>query len=382
LDPAIRVETVPEATAITEPGAVLLTGATGFLGAFLLHELLRSTNADIYCLVRASDELKGMQRILDNLKAYKIGELEPNPRIIPVVGDLSEPLLGLDESRFTELAGRVDVIYHNGATVNFLYPYLTLKAANVNGTEEILRLAARGRVKPVHFISTVHVFGKGDFEEYGTIRENDEPIHWKDLKLGYTQSKWVAEEIIKLARSRGIPASIYRIGRISGDSRTGACQTNDFMWRLIKASMQIGFAPDVDMTVNFVPADFVSRAIVHLSKQSSLLGRDFHIINPNPLHLRDIFRWAREFGYQVELEPFKVWQEKLIEAAQHSVENAATDLLPILLETTDEEVKMRFDCSNTLSGLADSGIQCPPVDASLLTTYFTYFIETGFLAAP
>jgi thioester reductase-like protein len=373
---------VPEATAITEPGAVLLTGATGFLGAFLLHELLRSTNADIYCLVRASDELKGMQRILDNLKAYKIGELEPNPRIIPVVGDLSEPLLGLDESRFTELAGRVDVIYHNGATVNFLYPYLTLKAANVNGTEEILRLAARGRVKPVHFISTVHVFGKGDFEEYGTIRENDEPIHWKDLKLGYTQSKWVAEEIIKLARSRGIPASIYRIGRISGDSRTGACQTNDFMWRLIKASMQIGFAPDVDMTVNFVPADFVSRAIVHLSKQSSLLGRDFHIINPNPLHLRDIFRWAREFGYQVELEPFKVWQEKLIEAAQHSVENAATDLLPILLETTDEEVKMRFDCSNTLSGLADSGIQCPPVDASLLTTYFTYFIETGFLAAP
>jgi thioester reductase-like protein len=376
------VETVPEATAITEPGAVLLTGATGFLGAFLLHELLRSTNADIYCLVRASDELKGMQRILDNLKAYKIGELEPNPRIIPVVGDLSEPLLGLDESRFTELAGRVDVIYHNGATVNFLYPYLTLKAANVNGTEEILRLAARGRVKPVHFISTVHVFGKGDFEEYGTIRENDEPIHWKDLKLGYTQSKWVAEEIIKLARSRGIPASIYRIGRISGDSRTGACQTNDFMWRLIKASMQIGFAPDVDMTVNFVPADFVSRAIVHLSKQSSLLGRDFHIINPNPLHLRDIFRWAREFGYQVELEPFKVWQEKLIEAAQHSVENAATDLLPILLETTDEEVKMRFDCSNTLSGLADSGIQCPPVDASLLTTYFTYFIETGFLAAP
>jgi hypothetical protein len=134
--------------------AVLLTGATGFVGSFLLSELLRQTQADIYCLVRASSSVEGMGRLQASLASRGLWSEEDRSRILPVVGDLSRPLFALSEADFIELAETVDTIYHAGALVKWIYPYQSLKATNVFGTQEILRLASRGPLKPVHFIST------------------------------------------------------------------------------------------------------------------------------------------------------------------------------------------------------------------------------------
>ena len=138
----------------TKPNSILLTGATGFLGTFLLNELLQQTSADIYCLVRAENDTLAQERIENKLKSYLLWDDSVRKRIIPIVGDLSQPLLGLSRDRFNAIAKSVDVIYHNGAWVNFTYPYSQLKAANVSGTQEVLRLAVQSKVKPVHFIST------------------------------------------------------------------------------------------------------------------------------------------------------------------------------------------------------------------------------------
>jgi acyl carrier protein len=136
------------------PSAIFLTGATGFLGSFLLYELLQQTQADIYCLVRAETIDSGKKKILSSLKSYLLWDESFSQRIIPAIGDLSKPLLGLSKTLFQQLAGQVDVIYHNGALVNSTYPYSVLKASNVLGTQEVLRLASLVRVKPVHFTST------------------------------------------------------------------------------------------------------------------------------------------------------------------------------------------------------------------------------------
>ncbi|MBV9124651.1 MAG: amino acid adenylation domain-containing protein, partial [Planctomycetes bacterium] len=157
LDPAIQPESWPT-TLESEPRNILLTGATGFLGAFLVDELLKQTQAHLHCLVRAASAEEGKNKLLKNLEAHGLGSQSANKRIVAVPGDLSRPLLGLTQEQFDALAARIDVLYHNGALVNFVYPYEALKAANVQGTHEVLWLACRGRVKPVHYVSTVSVF--------------------------------------------------------------------------------------------------------------------------------------------------------------------------------------------------------------------------------
>lgn len=147
----------PENT-LTEPVLnFFLTGATGFLGTFLLYELLQQTRADIYCLVRATSIEEGRARIISRLKHHQIWEENLSDRIIPVLGNLSQPLLGMEQQQFSRLAEKIDIIYHCGASVNMVYPYSALESTNVLGTQEVLRLASQTKIKPVHFISTVDV---------------------------------------------------------------------------------------------------------------------------------------------------------------------------------------------------------------------------------
>jgi hypothetical protein len=160
LDPDITAgDLVYEHTA--EPKDILLTGATGFVGAFLLHDLLKMTSADVHCLLRAKDLEQGHLRLRRNLELYQLWDESFAHRIKPVLGDLGEPRLGISEEEFERLADQMDVIYHNGAMVNFVYPYRVHKAANVLGTQEVLRLASRTRLKPVHFVSTLSILYSG-----------------------------------------------------------------------------------------------------------------------------------------------------------------------------------------------------------------------------
>src|SRR5207253_8729973 len=154
LDPAIVPRTEGKARDLDN---AFLTGATGFLGAFLLSELLVETHARIHCLVRATDMQTGYRKIMEHLKSFGLWDPVYSDRVVPVPGDLASPSLGLTPKHFEALAGIIDVIYHSGATVNFYYPYSVLKAANVLSTEELLRMASVGRNKSLHFVSTLHV---------------------------------------------------------------------------------------------------------------------------------------------------------------------------------------------------------------------------------
>ncbi|MFN6571973.1 amino acid adenylation domain-containing protein [Dendronalium sp. ChiSLP03b] len=381
LDPAIHPPTVPIEHQ-SEPRSILLTGATGFLGAFLLSELLQQTpDSDIYCLVRAQTAADAKQRLQDSLETYLLWNDSFAKRIVPVVGDLSQPLLGLSDEEFRLLASQIDLIYHNGALVNFTYPYSALKAANVLGTQEVLRLATQIKVKPVHFISTIGVAAAVSSGLH--IREQDNPEHWKAIANGYTQSKWVSEKLVTIARERGVPVSIYRPGRISGHSQTGVCNVNDHTFRMIRGCIQLGSVPNHDTMVNLIPVDYMSKAIVHLSQQKSSLGKVFHILNPQPLHWSEFVKCIQSFGYPLRQIPYEEWQEELINATLMSTDNALYPLIAIFSEsksaeqtTTEDSTTYQYDCQNTITGFS---ITCPPLDSKLLSTYFLYLIRSGFL---
>jgi thioester reductase-like protein/amino acid adenylation domain-containing protein len=384
LDPTIRPDSVTYNPNVP-PLAIFLTGATGFLGSFLLYELLQQTQADIYCLVRAETIELGKKKIQSSLESYLLWDESFNSRIIPVLGDLSQPLLGLSKEQFLKMASQLDVIYHNGALVNFTYPYSVLKAPNVLGTQEVLRLASQITVKPVHFISTISVVFSNN-PDVSVVREQDSLDEAKMPSGGYAQSKWVAEKLVTIARERGLPICIYRPGRISGHSKTGACNPGDHTYRMIKGCIQLKSIPNQDIKLNLSPIDYVSKAIVSLSNQKESIGKAFHLVNPHPLPLKEMTNYISSLGYPVELVSYEKWRSQLINTADSS-ENALYPLLSIFAEETSNTQPKnspirQFDCQNTLTGLAGTSITCPPVDAELFSTYFSYLIQTGFLNSP
>jgi thioester reductase-like protein len=409
LDPAIRPEN-PPVEYPTEPAHIFLTGATGFLGAFLLHELLKQTGATIHCLVRCANVEEGRRRIERNLAAYVRVSDDHRPRIIPVIGDLSEPLLGLLPEQFDMLATQIDTIYHNGAFVNWIYAYSRLKPANVSGTQETLRLATRGKVKPVHMVSSLSVFPLVGNPQGTVIREQDSLDHGGVLYGGYTQSKWVAERLATIARSRGLPVAIYRPGIITGHSQTGAWNTDDFMSRLIKSWIELGSAPDLDGATDMTPVDYVSSAIVHLSRSKQALGNVFHVVNPQQLHVRQLVAWIRSTGYPIGHLPYDQWRTQLLSRAAHFKGQTVYSLVPLFSARTSEQPlrpnearpdvqntvdqigsimaaqyaagSVKFDDQQTRDGLAGSSIICPQVDGDVFARYLAYFVRSGFLHAP
>ncbi|MBN3950377.1 MAG: thioester reductase domain-containing protein [Nostoc sp. NMS7] len=382
LDPAINPEALP-VEYIAEPANIFLTGVTGFLGAFLLHELLEQTPANIYCLVRAHDAEEGKNRIQKNLETYSLWNEFFKSRIIPILGDLSKSLLGLSNEQFYQMSTKIDVIYHNGALVNFIYPYHALKATNVLGTQEILRLACQFKVKPVHYISSIAVFDLDAYSDVKLLEEEDNLEHSEGYYTGYGQGKWVAEKLVKIAQSRGVPVCIYRPGNIVGDSKTGICHTNDMLFRMAKGCIQLGIASNNDTLVDMTPVDYVSKALIYLSRQKESLGKVFHLVNPHPIHWSNIINWINSFGYPLQSVAYDKWRAELINVARHSQENALYPLLALFSEEQNQPTRLRkYDCQNTLIRLANTSIICPPVDTELLSIYFSYFIRSGFLNSP
>jgi thioester reductase-like protein len=218
------------------------------------------------------------------------------------------------------------------------------------------------------------------------IREDDNPDQSEAFYSGYTQSKWVAERLVKLARDRGIPVCIYRPGRITGHSRTGVSHADDFLFKMIKGCIQLGSAPDLDTVVDMTPVDFVSRAIVHLSRQQESVGKTFHLVNPNPIHFRKLVHWICAFGFPLRQIPYTDWVAKLTNLGEHLNGNALYPLSPLFMEGIAEMCSHgrlpQFACQHTRHGLAGSSVVCPPVDAELLGTYFSFFIRSGFMDAP
>jgi thioester reductase-like protein len=371
------------------PRHILLTGATGFLGSFLLRELLDRTAAEVHCLVRAKSIEAGRVRLRQTLQTYSLWHDGLEGRIVPVPGDLGEPTLGVSAAVSADLAATIDVIYHSGAFVNWIFPYERLKAPNVLGTEEILRLATRVRIKPVHFVSSLGVFPLlNPSGEVTVIREEDTLDHSGSLYGGYLQSKWVADKLVMEARSRGLPISIYRPGLITGHSETGAWNTGDFMSRMLKSWIELQGAPEfaydeTDMT----PVDYISKAIVHLSGRRDAIGKTFHIANHRRVQLGALADWMRGFGYPLRRVPYDSWVTELLGRAT-SREDAVSSLVPLFsLSITGEASSImkslpQFDCENTLAGLEGTAIQCSPIDDRVLGNYFSRFISDGFVAPP
>ncbi|MBA2391554.1 MAG: amino acid adenylation domain-containing protein [Ktedonobacteraceae bacterium] len=373
------------------PANILLTGATGFLGTFLLAELLQHTGATIYCLVRSRDVERGRQILQQRLEEAFLWQPAYRSRIVPVPGDLEQPLLGLSEQNFNVLARELDTIYHNGALVTMLAPYQQLKAANVDGTREIIRLAATHRIKSLHYISTLSVLPNKEQARIQYVREKEALDDYHEyVRGGYDQSKWVAEKIVTIARSRGLPVTIYRPGRITGDSQTGVWRSNDIICHMIKACIQLGKRPVLSEkeTLELVPVEYVSQAVVALSLRKTSLGQAFHLCDPAGTRVNDLTQWIGDFGYTLEPVEYATWLQELATFTSTHTDHGLSPFLSLFLQPAQEHssnnqaTRIIHDNRHTLMALARMKIPTPITNAQILHTYLAYMVKNAFLHAP
>jgi thioester reductase-like protein len=361
---------------------ILLTGATGFLGAALLTELLETTDAEILCLVRGERNHEGPVR----------PGLASSQRVRWITGDLMHAGLGLGEERLRHLAAEVDAVLHCGAAVNWVYPYAGLRAANVLGTLELLRFACRRGI-PFHFVSSLSACYSRTAPR--TVDERfDALAHVRGVQLGYAQTKIVAEALVLQAGLRGLPTRIFRPALISGESTSGISNRDDLISTLVRGCVQMGTAPDLDWKLDCEPVDFVAKAIVRLSAEP---GPVFHLGHERPRHWRECVLWMRMYGYAIRLVPYHAWLRQLDRETRPDGSASAHPLRPLrtfflqrhpegggltLPELYEEGRRARAEGTLTRSHLTGCGISAPPLDAALLQTYFTALRANGDLPAP
>ncbi len=314
------------ATTPRAPENVLLTGATGFLGVHLLAELLATTTARVHCLVRAADGQAGRARLVQALQAHGLWDATHAARIVAIPGDLGPARFGLSPEAFDALAREIDAIHHNGAAVNFVLPYAKLKPVNIDATDEVLRLASLHRVKQVHYVSTVGVLDRAADMLPETLGV---PLHGR-LMGGYEQSKWVAEQRVRIAGERGLPVTIYRPSRIVGHSRTGRVNVDDLFCRLIRGVVMQGQAPYSTGYDNMLPVDLVARLVVEASLHPDVAGGAVHVVNPRAHTFDSLIDFIASRGHAIDRLPYGDWLAAVATSAKARTDHPLAPLLPVL----------------------------------------------------
>ncbi|MGW1615780.1 thioester reductase domain-containing protein [Streptomyces sp. NPDC002285] len=286
------------------PRRILLTGATGFLGSHMLLDLLRHSDAHVYCLVRAADEEAATSRLGEALKSYSLPwSAEVRRRITVLPGDMRHPHLGLSDDLWNSLAQELDSVVGVAAAVDFLRGYQSLRSSNVLGALTLAELAATGRPKPLHHISSIAVFNEVGIPSMG---EDDPFAHIDRLIAGYDQTKWAAEVALRRARDHGLVVTALRPGGIGGHSRTGAYNPQDLSSGLISAFGRFRTVPAFRY-LNAAPVDWVSRVAVAAVCEPDAWGFDYNLTGvPNTLD--DVVQDMALGGMHVRVQDWDEWR--------------------------------------------------------------------------
>ncbi|UUM21174.1 amino acid adenylation domain-containing protein [Mycoavidus sp. SF9855] len=330
-DAVLEQEVIKRTNPCTTPGVwnhVLLTGATGFVGGYLLTELLSQTTAHITCLIKAKNEQEAMQRLLSTLEEISQCGIDQS-RLSVICGDLTHDKLGLAETQLTVLADKFDTIIHNGAMVNHFFSYQELRQANVLATKTLIGLAATGREKSFHYISTLSVAPWKGLD----IFTEDSEIAIEPIQNGYVQSKWVAERLVSAVAKRGVSCGIYRLGRITADSITGRFNENDRFYRTVRAMATLGIAFDVDSCMK-TPVDQAARAIIKLALHQKESHQIAHIMSDQPLEPDEFIAHLRYKG--VNIFEKKISQHAWYKEVEHMAIKTSDENLISLLSICDE----------------------------------------------
>ncbi|KAF7509614.1 hypothetical protein GJ744_007652 [Endocarpon pusillum] len=383
-------EGCPDWTAPGE-GRVFVTGATGFVGVHLVADLLKMDSVqEVACLIRADSPSAGLKRLQSTMTKYRLWRKEYASKLVAVCGNLRDKTFGLGEEAFLKLGQCISAIFHLAARVDYVQPYLTHRPANVIGTLNVIRLAVAGRLKPIHYSSSVSCYGPTGLVNNLDVVMEDEALdlHLSSLPYdnGYAQSQWVTEQMLRRCLSRGIPVAIYRLGFVLGSTATGINNRDDFLGRLFDSCLTTKSFPILEQGKEFVTVDYVCQVMLTIAASRQNLNRSYNIVPPARSLCPDLTQTfhlvmaAHPDQPTLQALPYDQWLKQTLEA-DHPRLRA---VFPMLSEKTASgrtrwEMHDRmpeFDTTNTKRAIAAAGhnIEYPIIDLKLMKLYMSQMI--------
>lgn len=351
--------------------AYFVTGATGFIGRHLVEELLRrteGTEVPVYALVR--------ERSLARLEALRARWGAGSGRVVPILGDLSRPRLGVSEEDVARLRGRVKHFFHLAALYDMRASAENLAQANETGTRHAIELAAATEAGRFHHVSSIAAAGR-----YRGVFREDMFEEAEGLEDPYFRTKHNSEGLVRSTCPR--PWTVYRPGIVVGHSQTGEMDKIDGPYYFFKLLQRlrallppwfplIGFEGG---PVNLVPVDFVARAMAHIAHCSGIEGATFHLVDPEPYsagRVMNVFAQAAhapQFAVRFDRRAFAFVPQGLLQMVAR---------IPVVRRITDQvlddlgiprrvlsylDPPTRFDCRNAQRLLAGTGIEVPRLES-------------------
>ncbi|MCC3721475.1 AMP-binding protein [Rouxiella badensis] len=368
----------PSESVERRPQAALLTGATGFIGIYLLKELLAQEGLQVHCLIRSTVDKSAYLRLWDQYRWYfpndKIEDVQH--RVFVHDGDIRKNRFGFDEQSYTSLCSRIDTVFHSAADVRLLAPLEDLRLTNVQGTRHVIDFCRRGKSKNLHFVSTLSVAGVNPGQAVSVFKEDD--LHCNQRFLTpYEQSKYEAEVVIRQFISSGGRAYIYRTGSVSADA-SGTFQVNIDSNRVMQSICTYvlsGVIPSRDEDLLLCPVDKLVCSLVSIAMYTKQPSGTFHL-TPSQRFMHDELQSVlKNLGFNVRLDTEEAYL-KALELLEISHPREAT-LGRLWAARVARGVNI--DANRTNEYLQRLGSAIPPIDEKWFSRFLNRCIERGYL---
>jgi thioester reductase-like protein len=320
-----------------------------------------------------------------NLERYGSRPALEEGRLTVLAADLGADDLGLQEDDRRRLAAEADTIIHAAAEVKFTRGYSALRNANVLATRRLLDLALEGRTKAFHHVSTIGVLPPAPGAHFDEDLLDYDP---SSLSGGYNQSKWVAEALVKAAMLCGQPATILRLGRVIGDSRSGRFDAADPFYALLATAIRTGKAPQTDAVLELTPVDYVARATLAITETPQALGRVFHLVNPKSTAVASLFDAVERHGHALKRVSLPEWWAHVRDHAADAPEGSLLAKLRPNIEgalaaamTAQPAAPVRYGCERSVRVAAAAQVTCPELDDDAVGVALRQLAATGALPA-
>ena len=374
---------------------ILITGTTGFLGAHVLDNFLKTEKGIAYCLIRTESGLTLENKLIKKLHFYfgdKYDKYIGN-RIIIVNGDIVKNNLGLSSEELNSIANNISCVINCAAKVTHFGNYNAYKEVNVDGTENLLKFCTQFN-KRFYQVSTLSVSGNNlenqsymeqSFEHDVIFRENNFYIN-QSLDNVYVRSKFEAEKLVLQYILKGLDAYILRVGNLMNRYEDGKFQPNvdenAYIDRLLSLT-KIGCIPDYlsNNYLEFTPIDSCAEAIIKIVKHPNKENRIFHLYDNNHV---DVIEFIRVLNKYI---PFDiVSNDEFVNKVNNIFKQKNSDtILSGILRDFDVnrrlvyESKVKLRSEFTIEYLSKIGFKWPNIDEKYLVKFLDYFCSTGYI---